>query len=385
MAYDPNMDDDRRRALEDEINARYRDTLGRDMDDNERSSEVENYEKYGGDAIRKNLESRKGNTPGDEDGDGNDDRDYGSRNTSTQSSNSGGGGGGNNVIQSWQSMPDTFTNAITEQNKLLKEQQDFNRRTYEEGTAREQARLAELKQIEEQRRAEVAAQEAQRKAKADELYGQLRTRSQTALDVNPNTSYIKAQVDPYRAAQTRSMRDFISDTAEAEGPLGNIRGEERMAAERVGQNTANFQGGLIGEDIRAKRAEIADALNSMRGMLSADQQANLQSQMDTLDNQLAQVGMGTGIASGAGGLGMTAAGLRSGLTLGEGNLDLGFADLSLRDQLGNKGLDIQSQLGNRGFDLQSLLQEMNNRHFYDDLGLRTGVARDNSDRWRSGF
>lgn len=265
---------------------------------------------------------------------------------------SGGGGGasaaGQQVINSW-SQSDTFTNAIAEQNRILREVQ-----------ASEAAR-----------RADIAAKETAQAAKRDELYGQLKTRAGQSTQISPDDQIIKSQVDPYRAEQERARRNFISDVAEAEGPLGNIRGEERMASERTGINTANFQADAQVRELSARRAEIADAFNSMRGMLTVDQQANLQRELDTIDNQMQQIGTGMTSALGAGDLSLRG--------------DLGFSELDLRDKLGTRGLDIQETLGTRGLDLQGMGQEMANRHFYDDLGFRVGDRTSYWDAVRRGL
>jgi hypothetical protein len=185
------------------------------------------------------------------------------------------------------------------------------------------------------------AQEAARGVQRDQLYGQLQGRANQATQVNANDPIIKGQVDVYRAEQDRAQRNYLSDTAEGAGPFENLRGEQRMAAERTGQAVGGFQAELLGRELGARRAEIADALNSMRGILTGDQQANLSRELSTLDKQMQGLGL-----SGQN------AGLTSQNALGFGNLGLGYANMGLQRDLGFAGLDLQRTLGLGGLDVQ---------------------------------
>jgi hypothetical protein len=127
--------------------------------------------------------------------------------------------------------------------------------------------------------------------RASAFYDQLLQRSQQSLAVGANDPAIKGQTDAFRAEQERARRNFVSDVAEQEGPLGNIRGEQRMAAERVGQNVSGFQAQLMGRELSARREEIAQALVQMQGVLSGDQQAALQRELAQIDAQLRQQGL----------------------------------------------------------------------------------------------
>ena len=182
-----------------------------------------------------------------------------------------------------------------------------------------------------------------RQERADGLYNTLLQRSQQSLAVDGNDPIIANQVNAMRAEQERSKRNFISDAAENYGPIANIRGEERMANERVGQNVSSFQSELIGRELMGRRQEVADALASMGGMLSGSQQAALQRELAMLDNGIRQQQVG----------------------LSSGQLGLGFADLGLRGELGRGGL--QNDL------LRTMLQ---NQQFYGDLGMRQRTQDD---------
>jgi hypothetical protein len=140
-------------------------------------------------------------------------------------------------------------------------------------------------------RARATAADAERKAKADSLYNTWLGRSQQALNIDRNDPIIRQQSDAYAANEERSRRNYISDVAEGAGPLGNLRGEERMAAERMGQRTGNFEAELVGRELQTRRNEIAQALGQMGNMLSADQQAGLQRELAILDQSIREQGL----------------------------------------------------------------------------------------------
>ena len=67
-----------------------------------------------------------------------------------------------------------------------------------------------------------------------------------------------------------------------------------MASERAGQATGALQAELMGRELGSRRNEISQALNSMSGMLTADQEASLRQQLGLLDNSIAQQQVGLG-------------------------------------------------------------------------------------------
>lgn len=216
-----------------------------------------------------------------------------------------------NVMQSWQQAPQTDPRVL----QLLEENN---------------ARAARAEEA-------AAAEKAAAKVKADALYGQLQTRASQSTVIDPNDPNIRPSVDAFRADQTRAQRDYISDAAEAAGPIGNIRGESRMAAEQTGINTAKFRAEAETRELLARREEITSSLAQMGGMVSGEQQANIQRELALLDNRIKQS-----------------------QTVLQGR------DLDIKQTLGMGSLGVQ----NRALDIESLLNEMRNRQFYDDLGLR---------------
>lgn len=135
-------------------------------------------------------------------------------------------------------------------------------------------------------------QQQQNQARSDQLYGQLNDRATAALNVNPNDPVIAAQTGAYSADQERAKRNYLADLAESAGPLANLRGESRMASEKLGQNVAGFRAQLLGQELQQQRNQIAQALASEGQLLSADKQLELTQKLKLLDQAIAQQGIG---------------------------------------------------------------------------------------------
>ena len=215
----------------------------------------------------------------------------------------GSGGGGNSTAQQWN------------------------------GQAAPSAADGMLKQMQEQ----AAASAAANKAKSDALYGQLLQRAQQGTAVSPNDPVIKAQTEAFTANTDRATRNYLADRAEQAGPYANLAGEQRMATERSGQASGNFTAELMGRELTSRRAEISDALNGMRGMLSLDQQNQLQRELAVMDDAIKRQGLS--LAS-SGQNQSYDLGLRGATTAGRG-VDLGFMNA------GNQNQQFYSELGLR--------------------------------------
>lgn len=150
------------------------------------------------------------------------------------------------------------------------------------------AALAMIKQM----RDEAAASAAQNKQRGDALYQQLSDRAHQGLAIDRNDPVIRAQADAFNANQQRASRDYLSDLAEKSGPYANLRGEQRMQAEKTGQATGGFEAQLMGRELQSRRAEIQDALNGQAGLLSADQVHQLQRELGLMDNNIKQQQLG---------------------------------------------------------------------------------------------
>lgn len=165
-------------------------------------------------------------------------------------------------------------------------------------------------------------------------------RAMQPVDVDPRTnSAIRTQSDAYAAASERARRDQTADLAEATagtGQTGLQDTEQRLINERAAQGRGQFEASLVSQELQTKRTEVAQALESLKGMISDDQTRALQDRLAQLDAQLktASLNASTG---------------------------LGQAELALKDKLGMAGINV---------DLASLLQ--NNDQFNKTLGFNIG-------------
>lgn len=121
-----------------------------------------------------------------------------------------------------------------------------------------------------------------------DLYNTLMQRANESLAVSPNDPTIRAQTDAYSAQQDRGARNTLADLAEKAGPNANLTGQTRLANEQAAQNTGAFQAQLMGNELQARRNDIAQALNGMQGMLTADEQAQLERELGVMDNAIKQ-------------------------------------------------------------------------------------------------
>jgi hypothetical protein len=164
------------------------------------------------------------------------------------------------------------------------------------------------------------AARAENKARADSLFNDLLARTKQGLIVDRNDAAIRGQADAYSANQRRAQRNFLSDEAERGGPYQNLQGERRMAAERYGANTAEYEAGLVGQERDARRAEIQNAFQMVAGLLSGDQARELQMNLALM-----------GAAGNEAGLGVQMRGQDQSYDLGLKSNDLGLRNLGLQD------------------------------------------------------
>lgn len=119
-------------------------------------------------------------------------------------------------------------------------------------------------------------------------------RAHQSLNVDPNDPVIRSQVDPFRAEQDRSVKDYLSATAERSGPHSNQDAAARSGYEKAGQATAGFQGQVMQNELNARRVEIQNALAETGSKLSAEDQMALQRELGLVNAQLGQQGLALG-------------------------------------------------------------------------------------------
>lgn len=128
----------------------------------------------------------------------------------------------------------------------------------------------------------------------DALMQMLMGRATAGENVDRNSPAVRQQADAYSANEERTKRNYIADMAEELGPFGSgaLRGESRMATERMGQRTGAFEAELVGRELQAERDKITHALNSLQGMLSEQDRMALQERLAMIDANLRQQGIG---------------------------------------------------------------------------------------------
>jgi hypothetical protein len=139
-----------------------------------------------------------------------------------------------------------------------------------------------------------AAQDAQNRERGDNLFKMYTDRANQGLAINRNDPIIRAQADAFSANQDRAARNANSDAAERGGQFANLEGVRRMNAEHAGQASGAFEANLMGQELTARRNEIAQALAGEAGLLTADQQNQLQRQLALLDQSIKQQQIGLG-------------------------------------------------------------------------------------------
>lgn len=112
--------------------------------------------------------------------------------------------------------------------------------------------------------------------------GSISDASNPNLTINPNDPIIMAQVNAYRDQLQQADNTYLSGLAESAGPNSNITAETRAGQEQVGQGTAAYQAQLMGTELAARRAEVQSALSGASGLLTNEQQMQLQQELQQL-------------------------------------------------------------------------------------------------------
>lgn len=119
-----------------------------------------------------------------------------------------------------------------------------------------------------------------------DLYNMLMKRANQSEIIDPNDPTIRSQVDPAVAQLQRQNTQNLAATAERAGSNANIGAETRAGSEAVGQGAATIEGQVMGQQLAARQQEIQQALSGAQGLLTNEQQMNLQEELAKL--QLAQ-------------------------------------------------------------------------------------------------
>jgi hypothetical protein len=141
-----------------------------------------------------------------------------------------------------------------------------------------------------------SAGDPNRQAQADQLFKYLMGRATQSENVTANDPVIKSQTDAYASRQVDDSRNMLSALAEKGGANFNPDAENRSVAERLGKNTADFQGQLMSRELQSRRDQISQALTQSASLLSAQQQMALQDELARLEAAMGESQFGRSLA-----------------------------------------------------------------------------------------
>lgn len=173
-----------------------------------------------------------------------------------------------------------------------------------------------------------------RSALLGRLNGLLDQYSQPVSKDDPN---IAGPTQAYTGQVGRSVNDFKKQAAErayAEGvPTGAFDSQIGNATLAGGRSVGDFETNLMSQELQSRRANLISTLNSAGGLLSAQDQADIQNKIANIDAVIKSKG------------------------------------LDLTKDLGQQGLDLQKLLGTGQLANQSTAINNQNSQFYDEFGL----------------
>jgi hypothetical protein len=131
-----------------------------------------------------------------------------------------------------------------------------------------------------------------------ELLARLKARADQSLNINAATDpNIRQQADPYAANLERQRRNYLNAQAERLGPNADLTNERRLTAEQTGQQAGQYESGLVGNEVAARREEIQNALTQMGGLLTDQQRMALQKELADMNDATQRYSIGTQAAT----------------------------------------------------------------------------------------
>ena len=197
------------------------------------------------------------------------------------------------------------------------------------------------------------------------LKEQLYSRANQSMDIDPNNPVMKAQMDAFNAQQDRATNQAMSQAAEeaAARGLGNsgaLENEKRLAQERAGFNSAQFQGQLMQQELTSRREEVQNALEQMGNILSDEEKLALTKEMHDIDSAIER-------------------------TKTENQNSQYYAGLSSQERIAANRLAQEWVLGQQGFDIDWARLAQGDQQFADALGFRLGDRQPYYDTIRGGL
>lgn len=166
---------------------------------------------------------------------------------------------------------------------------------------------------------------------------------QYSQPVTADDPTIKASTDAYTGQVNRSVDAFKKQAAErayAEGvPTGSFDSQVGNAELSGGRSIGDAQAQMMRDEMLSRRQNLQSTLASAGGLLSAQDSADINNRIASMDAALKEQG-----------------------------IDVSNRGLDIQSQLGNSGLDVQKLLGLLGAGNQSTAIGNQNNQFYDQLG-----------------
>lgn len=105
-----------------------------------------------------------------------------------------------------------------------------------------------------------------------------------SLQIDPTgDKVIQSQLQPFAAEQQLGIRNTLAQLAE-NNPNSPLAAETMALGEKAGLNTAAYEGQLLQNELAARRQEIQQALQSKQGLLTQEQQMQLQEELSQIAN-----------------------------------------------------------------------------------------------------
>lgn len=251
-------------------------------------------------------------------------------------------------------------------------------------------------------------------AAAQEALTALLGRAQQPVSIND--PQLQPQADAFRVSQQRNAERMRGSAAERLAQQGFTSGGSGGALDSTinqidaqrGLNEANFNANLVGDEMKARRAELIDGIQLAASMGDTEAARALQRELATVDTGLRERGLtlqeglgGSDISLrtralaldellGTGGLGLQNRGMTLQETLGLGGLGLAQRGQALDEYVGqseqgraDRSLDLQELLGLGNLGLQSRDQDL--REYLGQAGVgHQGRALDLQERLGTG-
>lgn len=139
--------------------------------------------------------------------------------------------------------------------------------------------------------ASAAQVQAQRDSLTKTLNGVISSAEQPVSASDPEivgpTDAFSAQGQRARALEQEQLAQQAAATGQTSGSVDSA---VKSSFEDLGNATGSYQGGLMVNELQSRRNQLQAALTTGAGLYTADQQAQIQSQMDSIDAQIAQTG-----------------------------------------------------------------------------------------------